>query len=210
MFKQSVSVFTLALAVLVSTPLYAGNGPSPGRTAPVTLSTAEADDLAFMREEEKMARDVYLTLNDAWGLAPFANIAASEQRHMDAILKLLRTYRLADPAAGKLVGEFTDPNLQALYLTLLNKGRLSALDALQVGGIIEETDIRDLVTAIERTARSDIDATYDNLLCGSRNHLRAFSRSLEAMTGQPYTAQVVSQAAVDAILDTPMERCGQR
>ncbi|MDP2820076.1 MAG: DUF2202 domain-containing protein [Polaromonas sp.] len=210
MFRLSVSAMTLALVVLVSTPLHASNNPIPERSAPATLSPQETTDLLFMREEEKMARDVYLTLNEAWGLAPFANIAASEQRHMDAMLKLLRTYRLADPAAGNLVGEFTNPNLQTPYLMLMNKGRLSALDALQVGGIIEETDIRDLVTASQRTTHGDIDATYDKLLCASRNHLRAFARSLEAMTGQPYAAQVATQAEVDVILEAPMERCGRR
>ncbi|MDP2030099.1 MAG: DUF2202 domain-containing protein [Thiobacillus sp.] len=50
-------------------------------------------DLLFMREEEKLARDVYLTLYETWGLAVFSNIASSEQSHMDALLKLLRTYR---------------------------------------------------------------------------------------------------------------------
>ena len=57
--------------------------------------------MLFMREEEKLARDVYLTLYDAWRLAPFANISVSEQKHMNAMLLLLRKYGLPDPAAGK-------------------------------------------------------------------------------------------------------------
>ena len=81
--------------------------------------------MLFMREEEKLARDVYLTLYDAWGLTPFASIAVSEQSHMNAMLLLLK-YRLPDPAAGKPIGEFTDPDLQALYDTLIARGLGSA------------------------------------------------------------------------------------
>ena len=210
MFKKSVFAWTLALAAAISTPLYAANGPDSGKSVLTTLSSVETTDLTFLREEEKMARDIYLILYDAWGLTTFSNIANSEQSHMDAILKLLRTYRLADPAAGKLIGEFSNPDLQDFFDALLNKGMLSDLDALQVGGIIEETDIRDLVGAIERSSKADIDATYEVLLCGSRNHLRAFARNLESMTGQPYVAQVVAQDVVDTILSSPIERCGQR
>lgn len=208
MYAKTVSALMLALAVVVSTPLYAGNGPGANRTAQSSLSTPEVADLQFMREEEKLARDVYLKLHETWGLPVFGNIASSEQSHMDAVLKLLRTYKLADPAAGTPAGTFTDASLQSLYDELMTKGSLSMRDALQVGGIIEETDMRDLTGAIDRSQQADIDATYDTLLCGSRNHLRAFASNLRAMTGQPYVAQVITQKEVDAILSSPQERCG--
>lgn len=208
MFKQSVSALTLALAVAISAPVYAASSSSTASTSLSSLSQVEKTDLLFMREEEKLARDIYLTLYEAWELAVFSNIASSEQNHMDALLKLLRTYRLTDPAAGNAIGEFTNPTLQSLYDSLLEKGRLSAVDALQVGGIIEETDMRDLVGAIDRSDNADIDATYENLLCGSRNHLRSFARNLESLTSQPYTALVITQDEVDAVLTSPMEQCG--
>ena len=201
MLKPSIPALLLALSFVVSTPLHAGNK---------TLSATEAADLQFMREEEKMARDVYLMLYDIWELGVFSNISSSEQNHMDAILRLLRTYGLVDPAAGTLIGEFANPELQAFYSSLLEKGRLSKLDALQAGGIIEEADIRDLAGAIDRSEKTNIDTTYDSLLCGSRNHLRAFARNLESMTGQHYVAQVIAQEEVDVILSSPMERCSQR
>ena len=209
MFAKSVTALSLALATVISMPLHAANGTGTARTTLSSLSPLENADLLYMREEEKVARDVYLTLYDAWGLAVFSNIASSEQSHMDALLKLLRAYRLPDPAAGNAIGEFSNSNLQSLYDTLVDKGRLSALDAIQVGGIIEETDIHDIVEAMERSDNADIDATYENLLCGSRNHLRAFARNLESMTSLPYTAQVIPQDEVDAILASPLEQCGQ-
>ncbi|MGA9163656.1 MAG: DUF2202 domain-containing protein [Thiobacillus sp.] len=210
MFKKSVATLMLALAVVVSAPLYAANGSAAARTSQSSLSQVEQTDLLFMREEEKVARDVYLKLYESWRLAVFSNIASAEQSHMDALLKLLRTYRLPDPAAGNAIGEFTNPALQSLYDSLMEKGQLSALDALQVGGIIEETDMRDLAGAIDRSDNVDIDTTYESLLCGSRNHLRAFAHNLESMTGQPYAALVLTQEEVDAILNSPMEQCGQR
>ena len=41
----------------------------------VALTDDEAAALAYLREEEKLARDVYLTLADTWQLPIFANIA---------------------------------------------------------------------------------------------------------------------------------------
>ena len=79
------------------------------------LTAQEVDGLAFMREEEKLARDVYLTLYDQWNMPVFQNIAGSESTHMDAVLTILDRYGLEDPSAEKAVGEFTNPDLQALY-----------------------------------------------------------------------------------------------
>ena len=169
-------------------------------TTTTTLTTQEKNDLIFMREEEKLARDVYLTLYDIWGTPVFANIATSEQQHMDAILSLLNTYKLPDPTAGKLVGEFANAELQALYDALIARGKQSALDALMVGGVIEETDIEDLNAAMATSRLSNIDKVYQNLLNGSYNHLRAFAGNIQSLTGQPYVAQVVSQEIVDSIL----------
>jgi hypothetical protein len=196
----------LAAALLtLSVPGFAARTAT---SASASLTTLEASDLTFMREEEKLARDTYLVLGDAWKLAVFANIASSEQRHMDAILDLLKKYRLPDPATSTLIGEFTNPELQALYEMLISKGMQSGLEALMVGGIIEETDMEDIQAAIEDSQHADVDAVYENLLCGSRNHLRAFAANIQALTGQPYDAQVLDQAAVDEILANPMENCG--
>lgn len=173
---------------------------APRASRTTTLTTDEINDLVFMREEEKLARDVYLTLYEIWSSPVFASIATSEQKHMDAILSLLKTYRIADPAEGKVVGEFTNTELQALYDALVARGSASELEALKVGGVIEETDIEDLTAAIATARPSNIDNVYENLLDGSYNHLRAFAGLIESLTGQPYVAQVVSQQVVDSIL----------
>jgi len=176
----------------------------------LALSEAEKTDLTFMREEEKLARDTYLTLFALWNLPVLSNIASAEQTHMDALLTLLKNYNLPDPAASTGTGEFTNTDLQTLYKTLIAKGELSSLDALKVGGIIEEKDMHDIKEAIVRSQKEDIDATYENLLCGSRNHLRSFAKNIETVTGAPYVAQILPQTEVDEILQSPMEKCGKK
>jgi hypothetical protein len=206
LIANKLSAVLAAALLTLSVPGFAARTATSTST---NLTTVEAADLTFMREEEKLARDTYLMLGDTWKLTVFSNIASSEQRHMDAILGLLQKYRLPDPAASTLIGEFNNPELQALYEALISKGMQSDIDALMVGGIIEETDMEDIQAAIERSQQADIDAVYENLLCGSRNHLRGFAANLEAFTGQPYTAQVLEQGAVDEILASPMENCGE-
>ena len=144
----------------------------------VALTDDENYWLTYMREEEKVARDVYLSLNEKWNLRIFKNIAASEQVHMDAIKTLLDTYNIPDPATGKGRGEFTNPDLQELSDDLIQQGSISKVEALRVGVIIEETDIDDLNEGIATTRHNDIKTVYSNLLQGSLNHLDVFESSL--------------------------------
>lgn len=213
MLTRTLRSITVAVALALGACLpAAASGPfGPGIpvVAPYVAPTAqEATDLAYMRQEEKFARDLYLRFADAWDTAPFAAIANAEQSHMNAMLRLLGKYRLADPVAGYLVGEFADSELQTLYTVLLEKGFASQAEALKVGGLVEETDLLDLGISIANTARTDIRAVYASLACGSRNHLRAFAAGYRTLTGEAYSAQVMPQAAVDAIIAQPWERCG--
>ena len=189
-------------------------GPGGGRSGDnsndddsSTISTEEVQSLLFMREEEKLARDVYLTLYVQWGNDVFNNIAESEQRHMDTMLELIEKYNLTDPALEG-IGLFTDSELQALYSTLVSREMTSELEGLYTGALIEEVDMEDIQHAIEEAHLEDIVSTYESLLCGSRNHLRAFVGQIESR-GIVYQAQVLSQEEVDAIINSPIERdCG--
>jgi hypothetical protein len=151
---------------------------SLGYAQTVGLTSAEEYWLTYMREEEKVARDVYIVLYDQWQSRIFKNISLSEQTHMDAIKTLLDKYGIADPAAGKEVGEFTNPDLQAMYDELIDAGSVSMVDALEVGVEIEKADIADLSTAIASTTHNDIKTVYGNLLLGSLNHSDAFIANL--------------------------------
>lgn len=206
------SALTLAalLGGAIATPAFAESRKTAmtATTTVTQLDAAEIAGLTYMREEEKLARDVYAYFYPLWNATLFANISSSEQEHFEAIGGLLDRYRLDDPAQQDLPGVFRNPELQALYDQLIAQGSGTALAALQVGALIEETDMLDIVEAIAETDEADIVEVYENLLRGSRNHLRAFVDAIEAQ-GVPYTAQVLPQAEVDAIVDSPMERGGR-
>jgi hypothetical protein len=153
----------------------AGNAGSGSAAVSTSLSDAEEADLLLMREEEKLARDVYLSLYEQWGVSEFNTIAASESRHMASVEKLLDRYGLVDPVTTDVRGEFVNPELDAAYDQLLAKGLQSVEEAYEVGVAIEQLDIDDLNRVIDETTNSDITRVMQNLLRGSENHLRAFS-----------------------------------
>jgi hypothetical protein len=175
--------------------------------APATITPEEEDMLVYMREEEKLARDVYLTLFDQYQEQIFKNISNSEQRHMDKVLCLLEHYGLEDPASAD-IGVFSNEELQQLYNDLVEQGSASLVDALTVGATIEDVDIYDLELSLEEATNEAIVTIFNRLMCGSRNHMRAFSGML-AENGGSYTPQYISQEAYDDILASDHERCGK-
>lgn len=168
------------------------------------LSDNEKKGLVYMREEEKLARDVYLTLYEKWKLPIFNNIARSERTHMDAVKLLLFKYNITDPAADETVGQFSNPEFQKLYEELVEKGDKSLIDALEVGAMIEELDITDLQKWIATTDNVDIKFVYENLMKGSRNHLRAFTSTLKKY-GVTYEPHYLNEEEYVQIVNSSME-----
>jgi hypothetical protein len=188
-----------------------GNGSGTGASVlDIPASDLNADETAallFMREEEKLARDVYNFLYTIWGQPTFQNIAASEQMHMDEIKVLLDRYALTDPALAP--GQFTDPNLQALYTQLTAQGSLSLADALKVGAAIEEIDILDLQTRMAQTDNADIQQVYANLLSGSTSHLQAFTSTLLNQMGEVYVPQYLTAEQYQTLISSAANGQGQ-
>lgn len=222
MTKKLITI--LALMGLVLAPAFAqGNGKGKGRWGnggsgfdggmesllaglPMEdLSNQEKKGLLHMREEEKLARDVYLTLFEEWGHRIFRNIARSEQRHMNAIRILIQKYGLLDPILDDTVGVFTDPEMQQLYNELTFQARASLQAALEVGAIIEDLDIYDLRKYLKKSDSQDVRVLFQNLEKGSRNHMRSFVRLMERYQLM-YQARFLSPEELAEILDSPMER----
>lgn len=169
------------------------------------LSITEENSILFMREEEKVARDAYIKLLEKWNQPIFNNISNSEQTHMDAMLQLINKYNLTDPVGVNGVGVFANTNLQALYDALLPQGEVSFVDGLKVGALIEEVDIIDLQNALSNFVdNQDIEMVYENLMKGSRNHLRSFVKNLDNQ-GVNYIPKKLSQEMYDAIINSGME-----
>ncbi len=177
----------------------------------VNVSAPENQGVTFMYEEEKLARDVYDSMYVKWNLNPFGHIRNSERRHMQEMKRLVDRYGLPDPVAANkdVPGVFSNPDLQALYNDLVEKGSGSTVAALKAGALIEEVDIRDLKDRKKLSNRKDVLEAYDFLIMGSENHLRAFCRNLKG-AGVVYEPAVLSRADFDAIItaDGEMKGCG--
>jgi hypothetical protein len=170
-----------------------------------TLSAEEKDGLLQMREEEKLAHDVYITLYEKWGVNAFGNIAKSELTHTESVRYLLERYNIEDPVKENIVGVFSNQTFSDLYNNLVAKGQESLVSALMVGATIEDLDIKDLNDLSKTVDNQDILEIYDNLNRGSRNHLRSFSKQLSKQ-GETYSAQYLSQAEIDNIVNSSQEK----
>jgi hypothetical protein len=184
----------------------AGALGSPLATDPLQtpLSAAERASLLFMREEEQLAHDVYAASANRMSLPVFSNIASSETSHSVAVAALLVRYGVPDPMDARPTGTFATAQFQALHDSLVAASTVSLVEALKVGVEIEELDIRDIEAQKAGIDNADILMVYDQLLRGSRNHLRAFMKVLEQQGGS-YAPKYISQAAFDAIVDSATE-----
>lgn len=170
------------------------------------LTEQEKSDLLFLREEEKLARDIYDYCYDVYGVSIFDHISSSEQSHMDQVLTLLNYYNLTDPVTGLNAGEFKDQNLQQVYNEFIQKASVSQNEALQVGATIEDMDIIDIRNFAGHTTKIDILDVYSVLQCGSRNHLRAFTSQITS-AGESYTPQYLSEEEYQSIISSDKESC---
>lgn len=166
----------------------------------VPLTDVEIPLVLAMREEEKLARDVYLTLNNQFPSLIFVRIAASEQRHTDAISRVIATQGLDDPVVDNAIGVFIDPVFAELYVNLVADGSADYIAALTVGALIEEIDIEDLEAALEQVTNPQLKRVFENLLNGSYNHLRAFVAGLEA-EGETYEPTFLDEETYAEIIN---------
>jgi hypothetical protein len=190
------------------------------------LDNIEAAHLTFMREEEKLARDTYLTLALMYPEQSVFNTIAttSEQTHTDTMRDKLAQYGLEDPnpetnnlpeSLGVFMGEEWGPYFTDKYNKLVEISSGSELDALYIGALIEELDMHDItvcpqvmqdagypsICGLEYTDEKGLQNAYNSLIDGSESHLRAYVGQIEAVIGVgEYQAQYLTQEDVDTIL----------
>ena len=169
-----------------------------------SVSATEKKLLLHMREEEKLARDVYTVLFQVTKVPAFGNIMKSEQQHMDLVKLMLDRYGIQDPLTSDKVGDFPSATFSSLFQTLVLFGINSNIHAELVGAFIEDLDIQDLDQAIKATDNRDINTVWQNLNRGSRNHMRAFYGLLKAQNIL-YPGIILPQATILAIVNSPKE-----
>lgn len=196
-----------AVAIAPSLQAQSGNGKLIKylNTLPAqAVSSAERAELIKMRQEEKLARDVYQVLFLVWKQPIFDNISKSEQSHMNLVKMMLDKYRIPDPLSSNAWGIYQDPAFTGLFVQLVQFGILSPVHALAVGAFIEDLDIFDLNAAIQLTDNRDINTVWQNLNRGSRNHLRSFYGQLAGLK-LVYPGFVLSTTEIQAIVTTARE-----
>lgn len=175
-FRIAAGATVVALAISGLGLAYAQAAPVP--SAP-TLDAATAKTLSFMREEERLARDLYTALEGKHGdgVRPFAHIKLSEQQHFEAVGTLLSRFGIEDPSVGLAAGDYRYDELDEMYKTLLGQGEASLAAAYQAGVTFETNDIAGLKKAIEESPEASVDDVLTNLLTASERHLAAFERA---------------------------------
>lgn len=235
---RSIVSLTVALTLVTSISFAAGNKGKSKQwkkngvaTNVIDSDSSQAVDfneqahLVFMREEEKVARDVYIQLSMLYPESRvFGKIDDSEQRHTNAVRDKLEYYGIDDPNTNDNVGVFTGEEFGEYftekYTDLVSRAETSELEALYVGAYIEEVDLHDINLCPDEivhqdngiddelscgkiyTDNPDIKQLYNSLLNGSDSHLKAYVRNIEKFIGEGnYHAQVLSQNEVNAILE---------
>src|SRR5664279_2356370 len=163
-------------AGLAGTAIAATQAGSTGAAAPAATAIADdtrTADLAFSRDEERMARDLYTLLGQTYDAAIFTRIAASEQQHFDAVGALLTSYGITDPAAGQPAGTYANADVQKLYDQWKAQGLTSVQDAYAVGVALEQTDIADLQGFLARNSEADVQRVFTQETEALRDHSRS-------------------------------------
>lgn len=169
------------------------------------LSKQEIENLQFLKEEEKLARDVYLFSYDLYNQKIFKNIANSEQSHMNSVSVIIEKHNIMDMSFDER-GKFSNHELQQLYDDLVDMSKISLENALIVGATIEDLDINDINNFIINANHQDVILMYEKLNCGSRNHLRAYTNNLTNY-GLDYEPQFISTDEYNTIIISTNEKC---
>lgn len=201
MKKVAVYMAALLLVVVSTTTVVSAQAAQEIQLQAEIAQATEQDGILLMREEEKLARDVYLALYETWNLRTFSNIARAEQRHIDAVAVLMKYKGIDDQLADALPGVFTIPKMAALYEELVARGSQSVTEALKVAAFIEDLDIYDLELLIAEAQDETTIRVYENLLAGSEQHMRAFVGQLSRF-GETYESVYIDAERLSEILKT--------
>jgi hypothetical protein len=213
---------------------------SPSAANAAVLTDGEGAHLIFMRSEEKLARDVYLTLDGMYPEQPvFSRIGTTaEQTHTDRMRDMLLKFGVDDPEPATLpavlpptdqIGFFENPYFADYFSDkfqlLKGMAEVGLLEALKVGALIEELDMKDInycngvvyeafgfpapppaFCGLTVTDVRALENTLGNLLRGSEHHLCAFVRQIGPINEGCYEAQYLTQEEVWDIIDAQCPR----
>jgi len=192
--------FFLSAGLLIVLAINSITGFSQNSTQ---LTAYEKEGILLMREEEKLAHDVYSFFVEKYNIPIFRNIKQSEVMHQKSMIWLMEKYDIKDPSFEEQ-GKFNNKELQKLYDRLTVQGN-TLIEALKIGAYIEELDIFDLKKLMKKTDNEDILRVYSRLLWGSENHFRAFTRNL-SNRGVEYEPEFLTKEEMETMLNKYNQR----
>jgi len=178
-------------------------GVTPAFDSTADLTADEIEFIYAVREDEKVARDLYFSFFGTFGLKPFENIGKAEDNHIKATEKLFDYYEIDYPALSEN-GKFENAIRQKLFDSLLLKGT-PELEAFKVMAMLEESNIVEYGEVLKTIANPNIKIVIENLARASANHFKAAIRQITALGGT-YTPALMTQEQYRAVIAIGFEK----
>ncbi|NTV17903.1 MAG: DUF2202 domain-containing protein [Bacteroidales bacterium] len=178
-------------------------GVTPAFDSTADLTADEIEFIYAVREDEKVARDLYFSFFGTFGLKPFENIGKAEDNHIKATEKLFDYYEIDYPALSEN-GKFENAIRQKLFDSLLLKGT-PELEAFKVMAMLEESNIVEYGEVLKTIANPNIKIVIENLARASANHFKAAIRQITALGGT-YTPALMTQEQYKAVIAIGFEK----
>jgi hypothetical protein len=166
-------------------------------TKTVAATPRDVEGMRFIWEEEKTARDLYISFYRETNQSIFMNLVRSEQNHMDQVKSVMDRYGVSMPVPDQ--GALENQTLIQIYSDLLSRGNRSDEEALMAAAAFEEISIVDLQKEIAATDNQEVIVVYQGLLAGSKKHLRSYVNALKEQ-GIAYSPQYLSRAEFDDVM----------
>jgi hypothetical protein len=203
MNKVSIILISALSLFLCAQPTALIGNPDPPRTTWIDLYVAF--QVVWMHDQERLAMDLNQVFSDKWGEPLFASLAASKPQYMDKLMYLIDWYEIS--AFGEISNEprvYTDERHAAAFAELSARGVRSVEDAYLAAAYVEEWNILEYGGGNPEVEADACDYCEGiQLLTDAFKDLLSvayFNLAKLASQVDDYSAQILSQADVDAIL----------
>ena len=200
-----ISAFSLLVCNLPGAAM-GGSGPSDA----FYIDFYAGWQVVWMHDSERLALNLNQAFYDDWGEPLFASIAAAKPRYMDKLLDLIDWYDIR--WFGDISNEpgfYTDERNADAFDELVERGKSSLQNALLAAAYVEESNISEYRASISGLEmwyyipgdgmQLLVDAYHDLLNAAYVNLTKLVSRV------DGYSAQILTQADVDAIIEAETE-----
>lgn len=176
---------------------------APVLTVTASLSADEIEFLFALREDEKMARDLYTVFAAKYSTAPqIDRIAAAENSHIAYVEAVLDYYEISYPAMTA-AGLFEDAKRQAIYNELADKSG-TLLEVYATMAAVEEESVSAYKSVQSEITNENIALVITNMIKASSNHLKAAVCQI-IVGGSTYTPLYLSAEEFGTIVNLPYQ-----